>query len=159
MVDYWNTLVTPSLQYFITPEVFSGDMNLIKVSGWNVSNILMIAGEVSGDLHGAALITELKKLDAGLEIYGIGGDKMQAAGMKIIYHINRMAFLGFVEVVKHLPFIKKAQQDLLKLVKEKDIRNVVLIDYPGFNLSIAKKFICYVRHIFGCWLWVIGGWP
>ncbi len=60
--------------------------------------------------------------------------------MKIIYHINRMAFLGFVEVVKHLPFIKKAQQDLLKLVKEKDIRNVVLIDYPGFNLSIAKKF-------------------
>ncbi len=99
----------------------------------------MIAGEVSGDLHGAALITELKRLDAGLEIFGIGGDKMQAAGMKIMYHINRMAFLGFVEVVRHIPFIKKVQRDLLKIVKEKNIESVVLIDYPGFNLSIAKK--------------------
>ena len=100
---------------------------------------MIIAGEASGDLHGAALITELKKLDADVEIYGIGGNMMQAAGMKIIYHINRMAFLGFVEVVKHLPFIKKVQQDLLRLVKEKNIKNVVLIDYPGFNLSFAKK--------------------
>ncbi len=100
---------------------------------------MIIAGEVSGDLHGAALITELKKRDAGLEIYGIGGDKMHAAGMKIIYHINRMAFLGFVEVVRHLPFIKKVQRKLLRLVKEKNIKSVVLIDYPGFNLSIAKK--------------------
>lgn len=100
---------------------------------------MIIAGELSGDLHGAALITELKKLDADLEIYGIGGDMMKAAGMNIIYHINRMAFLGFVEVVKHLPFIKKVQRDLLSLVKDKNIKNVILVDYPGFNLSIAKK--------------------
>jgi len=100
---------------------------------------MIIAGEVSGDLHGAALITELRKIDPDIEIFGIGGDMMQAAGMKIIYHINRMAFLGFVEVVKHLPFIKKVQHDLLKLVSEKDIKSVVLIDYPGFNLGIAKK--------------------
>ncbi len=100
---------------------------------------MIIAGEVSGDLHGAALITELKKLDTDLKIYGIGGDKMQAAGMNIIYHINRMAFLGFVEVIRHLPFIKKVQRQLLKFVKENNIKNVVLIDYPGFNLSIAKK--------------------
>jgi lipid-A-disaccharide synthase len=50
-----------------------------------------------------------------------------------------MAFLGFLEVVRHLPFIKKVQKDLLTLVKEKEIKTAVLIDYPGFNLNIAKK--------------------
>jgi lipid-A-disaccharide synthase len=104
-----------------------------------MQNIMIIAGEVSGDLHGASLITELKNLKPDLNIYGIGGDKMKAAGMEIVYHINRMAFLGFVEVVKHLPFIKKVQNDLVEIIKDKNIKTVVLIDYPGFNLSIAKK--------------------
>ena len=103
------------------------------------NNLMMIAGEISGDLHGASLIKELKKLDQGINIFGIGGDKMQDAGMQITFHINRMAFLGFVEVVKHIPFIKKVQRKLLELVKAKNINTVVLIDYPGFNLSIAKK--------------------
>ncbi len=101
--------------------------------------LMIIAGEVSGDLHGASLIEELKKLDPVLDIYGIGGDRMQAAGMNLIYHINKMAFLGFIEVVRHIPFIKKVQRDLISVIKEKKIKNVVLIDYPGFNLSIAKK--------------------
>ena len=105
----------------------------------NKNNILVIAGEVSGDLIGASLIKELKKSDPNLMFYGIGGDKMQAEGMEVSYHINQMAFLGFVEVIKHLPFIKKAQRKLAELVKIKDIKNVILIDYPGFNLSIAKK--------------------
>mgnify|MGYP002859127823 CR=1 FL=1 len=102
-------------------------------------NVLMIAGEASGDLHGASLIRELKKLDSSLKIFGIGGDKMQAEGMELIYHIDKMAFLGFVEVIKHLPFIKKVQRDLIDEVKKRKISEAVLIDYPGFNLSIAKK--------------------
>ena len=102
-------------------------------------NLMIIAGEVSGDLHGAALIDGLKKIDGDLNICGIGGDKMKSAGMEIIFHINKMAFLGFIEVVKHIPFIKKVQRDLIAVIKEKNIKNIVLIDYPGFNLSIAKK--------------------
>lgn len=102
-------------------------------------NILIIAGEDSGDLHGASLINELKKIDNNINIFGIGGDKMEAAGMHLIYHVNKMAFLGFAEVLKHLPFIRKVQKDLIEYVKEKDIKTAVLIDYPGFNLSIAKK--------------------
>ena len=105
----------------------------------NSKNILIIAGEASGDLHGASLIRELKKLDGSLKIFGIGGNKMQAEGMELIYHIDKMAFLGFVEVIKHLPFIKKVQRDLIEEVKKRKIREIVLIDYPGFNLSIAKK--------------------
>ena len=103
------------------------------------NNLMMIAGEISGDLHGASLIKELKMLDPEINIFGIGGDKMQNAGMQIAYHINRMAFLGFVEVVRHIPFIKKVQKQLIELAKAKNINTAVLIDYPGFNLSIAKK--------------------
>jgi lipid-A-disaccharide synthase len=108
-------------------------MNSIK------NNLMIIAGEVSGDMHGAALIHELKKLDHDLEIYGIGGDLMKSEGAYLIYHLNRMAFLGFVEVVKHIPFIKKVQSELIELIKKKKIDTVVLIDYPGFNLNIAEK--------------------
>lgn len=102
-------------------------------------NVLIVAGEASGDLHGASLIRELKKLDSSLKIFGIGGEKMKAEGMELIYHIDKMAFLGFVEVIKHLPFIKKVQRDLIDEVKKRNVKQVVLIDYPGFNLSIAKK--------------------
>jgi len=124
-------------------------------------NILVIAGEVSGDLIGASLIKELKKTNPALMFYGIGGDKMLSEGMEVSYHINQMAFLGFVEVIKHLPFIKKAQRKLVELVKSKNIKNVVLIDYPGFNLSIAKKLkalgvkiIYYVSP--QLWAWGLG---
>ena len=103
-------------------------------------NVLIIAGEASGDLHGASLVKELKKLDSSLKIFGIGGDKMKAEGMELIYHIDRMAFLGFAEVVKHLPFIKKVQRNLIDEVRLRNVKEVVLIDYPGFNLNIAKKF-------------------
>jgi lipid-A-disaccharide synthase len=105
----------------------------------NNNSVLIIAGEASGDLHGASLIRELKKLDSSLKIFGIGGDKMKAEGMELLYHIDKMAFLGFVEVIKHLPFIKKVQRDLIDEVKKRKVKQVVLIDYPGFNLNIARK--------------------
>lgn len=103
------------------------------------NNALIIAGEASGDLHGASLIRELKKLDSSLKIFGIGGNKMHAEGMELIYHIDKMAFLGFVEVIKHLSFIKKVQARLLDEIKKRKVKHVILIDYPGFNLNIAKK--------------------
>jgi lipid-A-disaccharide synthase len=102
--------------------------------------LLIIAGEASGDLHGSALVRELKIIDKNIEIFGIGGDKMIEAGLQSKYHINEMSFLGFIEVIKHLPFIRKVKHDLINLVKVENIKTVVLIDYPGFNLSIAKSF-------------------
>ncbi|MCW8810649.1 MAG: lipid-A-disaccharide synthase [Ignavibacteriaceae bacterium] len=100
---------------------------------------MIITGEVSGDLIGAALVKELKSLKPHLNIIGIGGDKMREEGMELIYHSDQMAFLGFIEVVKHLPFIRKVQKKLIDVIKDEEIKHVVLIDYPGFNLSIAKK--------------------
>jgi len=101
--------------------------------------LMIITGEVSGDLIGAALVKELKSLKPHLNIIGIGGDKMREEGIELIYHSDQMAFLGFIEVVKHLPFIRKVQKKLIDVIKDEEIKHVVLIDYPGFNLSIAKK--------------------
>lgn len=111
-------------------------------------SVLIIAGEASGDLHGAALIKELKKLDSDLNFYGIGGNKMKNNGLELIYHSDRMSFLGFVEVVKHLPFIRKVQKELLDEVKMRKTKFAILIDYPGFNISIAKKLKALGIEIF-----------
>ncbi|NWG27539.1 MAG: lipid-A-disaccharide synthase [Ignavibacteriaceae bacterium] len=100
---------------------------------------MIITGEVSGDLIGASLIRELKSSKPDLFITGIGGDKMKSEGMNLVYHSDQMAFLGFVEVVKHLPFIRRVQKKLISEIIKEKINCVVLIDYPGFNLSIAKK--------------------
>jgi len=100
---------------------------------------MIIAGEVSGDLHGTSLIKELKTIDPSIEIFGIGGDRMIAAGMHAQFHIKQMAFLGLIEVLRHLPFIGKVRNALLKKIAEENIDTIVLIDYPGFNLNMAKK--------------------
>ena len=98
----------------------------------------IIAGEASGDLHGANLIKELKQLDASANIRCWGGDKMEAAGATLIKHYRQLAFMGFVEVIKNLRTIFRnlafCKADIINY--HPDI--LVLIDYPGFNLRIAK---------------------
>lgn len=102
-------------------------------------SILIIAGEASGDLHGSSLIRELKILLPETEFFGIGGMNMQSAGLKILYHSDNLNFMGFVEIIRHLPFIKKVQRHLIDEVIKRKTKYAILIDYPGFNLSIAKK--------------------
>ena len=102
-------------------------------------NIMIIAGEVSGDILGGELSGELIRIDSEIKLCGIGGDKMKQAGVEIVCHINRLAFLGFAEVIRHIPFVKKVQNDLVEVIKEKNIKHIIMIDYPGFNLNFAKK--------------------
>src|SRR5687767_1711523 len=98
----------------------------------------IIAGEASGDLHGSNLIIELKKLDPAAEIRSWGGDKMKAVGATLVRHYKDLAFMGFSEVLKNLPTIFRN----LAFCKKDLLRNrpdaIILIDYPGFNLRIAK---------------------
>ncbi len=107
----------------------------------NKSNntLIIIAGEVSGDIHGAHLIAALKSINTQLKILGIGGDLMMKEGLNPSFHIKQMAFMGLVEVLKHLPFIKKVFKDMYALVESVRPAAVILIDYPGFNLRFAKK--------------------
>ncbi|MGQ9560184.1 MAG: lipid-A-disaccharide synthase [Candidatus Oleimicrobiaceae bacterium] len=99
---------------------------------------MIIAGEASGDLHGSRLVHALRQLRPELELFGIGGDNMQQAGMELLFHADQMAFLGFAEVARHLPFLRRAFSRTLKeaIVRRPDL--VILIDYPGFNLRFAQ---------------------
>ncbi len=105
--------------------------------------ILIIAGEASGDLHGAGVVRELKRRYPDAEIFGIGGDKMEHEGMKLIYHIREVSIMGFWEVMKHLPLIRSVERAMITILKAKKPDVVLLIDYPGFNLRFAKK----IRHL------------
>ncbi len=107
-----------------------------------VKRVLIIAGEASGDLHGSGVVRELKKLNPTIDLYGVGGDRMKQAGMELVYHIKELGFMGFVEVLKHIPVIRSVQQTLQSLLRHRRPDVVLLIDYPGFNLrfaAIAKR--------------------
>jgi len=71
-----------------------------------VNKVMIIAGEASGDLHGAGVVRELKRRNPNVEVYGVGGDNMRREGMHLIYHIRELGFMGFAEVIRHLPLIR-----------------------------------------------------
>lgn len=100
---------------------------------------LIIAGETSGDLHGANLIEELNRQDGEAEFCIVGGDAMAAAsGQTPILHTSELAFMGFVEVLANLRTISKNLRAVKKALLEYRPDVVVLIDFPGFNLRIAE---------------------
>ena len=98
----------------------------------------ILAGEASGDLHGANLIKSLMKRDADADIQAWGGDLMEAAGAVILKHYKELAFMGFVEVIKNLPTIFNNFKICKKEILEFNPDVLILIDYPGFNLRMAK---------------------
>lgn len=98
----------------------------------------LVAGEASGDLHGSNLMAALKKQDANAEFCFLGGDLMQAQGGRLVKHYREMAFMGFIPVLLNLKTIlrnmKMCQEEIIKF--QPDV--LILIDYPGFNLKVAK---------------------
>ena len=98
----------------------------------------IIAGEASGDLHASNLVAEIKKKDKKAEFRGCGGDLMKAEGVELLKHYSSMAYMGFVEVAVHmrkvLRNIAETKRDILDY--QPDV--LILVDYPGFNLRIAK---------------------
>lgn len=101
-------------------------------------NVLIIAGEASGDLHGASLVRALNRLRPEWTFWGIGGDRMAEAGVELVFHIRNMGFIGFFEWIRHFPFIRKVFYEILAQVKIRKPDFAILIDYPGFNLRMAK---------------------
>lgn len=122
-------------------------------------SILIVAGEVSGDIQGAKLVVELKELSPGIKITGIGGDNMKSAGVDLLHHVREMSFLGFSEIIKHLPFIRRVLNELTHWIEMNRPSAVVLIDYPGFNLKLArraKKLGCKVIYYISPQIWAWG---
>ena len=100
--------------------------------------IMIVAGEASGDLHGANLVKEAKRLDPALDFFGIGGPRMREAGVETVVDSSRMAVVGLIEVISHFDVISRAYLTLKKIIRSTPPDLLILIDYPDFNLRIAK---------------------
>ncbi|MCH5174938.1 MAG: lipid-A-disaccharide synthase [Prevotellaceae bacterium] len=103
----------------------------------------LIAGEASGDLHASNLMKALKAEDAEAEFRFYGGDKMQAVGGTLVKHYRELAYMGFVPVLLHLPAILRNMRYCKRDIARWNPDVVILVDYPGFNLKIAK----FVHHL------------
>ena len=101
--------------------------------------VMIVAGEASGDLHGSRLVRSLKALQPEIDICGMGGEEMAAAGLELLSNISNLAVLGIAEVVSKLWDIRKAMRILEHRLQEQPPDLLILIDYPGFNLILAAK--------------------
>ncbi|MFL6290888.1 MAG: lipid-A-disaccharide synthase [Thermoanaerobaculia bacterium] len=101
--------------------------------------LLVVAGEASGDLHGARLVSELRRLVPGLVTFGLGGDELEAAGLEAVAHSSEVAVVGITEVLRLLPRIKQVFAALLSEVDRRRPDAAVLIDFPDFNLRLARE--------------------
>ncbi|MFA5181698.1 MAG: lipid-A-disaccharide synthase [Syntrophales bacterium] len=100
--------------------------------------VMIVAGEASGDLHGANLVRAMRDLDSSLEFYGVGGPKMKAAGVRQLAAAADMAVVGLTEVFSKLGMILGVMRRLKKSLLEERPALVILIDYPDFNMPLAK---------------------
>jgi lipid-A-disaccharide synthase len=101
--------------------------------------ILIVAGESSGDLHGSNLVKALTEKTMETEIFGIGGPLMKSAGVSVKYDLTGMAVVGFIEVLRHLSSFRTIFRNLLAIVDANRPDVAILIDYPGFNMRLAKE--------------------
>ncbi len=100
--------------------------------------ILMVAGEVSGDLHGAYLMEAILHIDPEVQFFGIGGERLERMGMKLLYHSQSLSVVGITEVLLKIRSIMKALRGLKQSLDQERPDLVILIDFPDFNLRLAK---------------------
>jgi lipid-A-disaccharide synthase len=109
------------------------------IGGGEGSSLLIVAGEVSGDIHGANLLTELNDLGLGAGAFGVGGERLARAGLECVARTEELSHMGLVEVVRELPRIRAIMRRLEELAQERGPRLAVLIDSPDFNLRLAAR--------------------
>lgn len=123
-----------------------------------MAKILISAGEASGDIHAAAVTAAIKKIDPSSEVFGMGGDALRNAGGEVLFDIKDHGVMGFVEVLKKLPDLFKLRDDFAKVMDERKPDCLITVDYPGFNMKLAKlahdKGIPVVSYIApSAWAW------
>ena len=101
--------------------------------------IMILAGEASGDHRGAEVAEMILKKMSSLKIFGIGGEKMRAAGVETFCDISELSVMGLVEVVHHLPRIIKIFNQAKKMLQSEKPDLLICVDYPGFNLRFAAE--------------------
>lgn len=101
-------------------------------------DLFIFAGEVSGDLHGEKLLTELYALNPKLKVKGVGGPKMRAVGMDCMIPMEEFQVMGFIDILSSLPSLYKKFQAIKDEILKNNPKGVITIDYPGFNLRMAN---------------------
>lgn len=100
--------------------------------------IMISVGEASGDLNGASLANALKNLEPDIKLFGMGGQAMRAAGVDIVYDIAELGVMGIIEILKSLPKMFRLRDKLSDIMAAEKPDVLVVIDYPGFNMRLAK---------------------
>ena len=123
-----------------------------------MARILISAGEASGDIHAAAVTAAIKKIDPSAEVFGMGGDALRDSGGEVLFDIKDHGVMGFVEVIKKLPALFQLRDDFEKVMDERKPDCLITVDYPGFNMKLAKlaheKGIPVVSYIApSAWAW------
>lgn len=101
--------------------------------------LAIVAGEASGDLHAAEVVRELKLLDPAIDAFGVGGDLLAAEGVRLLHHAREMGIVGLFNVIRHLRMFRRIYTDLIDEIARQRPDAVVLVDYPEFNLRVAKR--------------------
>jgi lipid-A-disaccharide synthase len=102
--------------------------------------VVIVAGESSGDIYGAKLAEAMSALSPQVEFYGIGGTEMERRKVKLLFSSSELAVVGVTEVLEKIGHIWRAWRQMKRFIREKKPHLAVLIDYPGFNLRLAKVF-------------------
>jgi len=118
---------------------------LKKLRNFMPDNIFIVAGEDSGDNFGANLINEIKKQNSELQIFAIGGDKIEKTGGVLLENFKKISVVGLTEVIKHLPDVFHVLKKIEKFIKHNSPKFIILIDFPDFNFRVAK--IAYKYNI------------
>jgi lipid-A-disaccharide synthase len=124
-------------------------------------HIFLSAGEPSGDLHGANLAAELRARLPGVELVGFGGDRMAAAGVRLLYPLTQLAVMWFGRVLQHLPTFFHLGAKAESFFRTRRPAALVLIDYPGFHWHLAQRAHRYgvpVYYFVPPQLWAWAGW-
>jgi lipid-A-disaccharide synthase len=121
-----------------------------------VKKIFIVAGDPSGDLHGANLVSALKEISSQIEIYGLGGERMERAGVKLLDKLTELAIVGFSEAILNIRALRQIYRKTKEFLRKERPDIIVLIDYPGFNLrlaGLAKKLKIPLIYYIGPQIW------
>ena len=117
---------------FPEPSCFPAPLN-------SSTDLLIIAGEHSGDEHAAKLLLDLYKIRPELKVACLGGERLRNAGAQLLYDLTQVSVVGFVEVIKHYNSFKKLFNETLDWIERYEPKHICFVDYPGFNLRLAKE--------------------
>ncbi len=123
--------------------------------------ILLTCGETSGDLHAARLVQQIKRLAPDSVVTALGGSELERSGADVRFRIDKYAFMGFAEILKGLPRILSLERRLKRLLKSGEVDLFIPVDYPGFNLRLARfasKVGVPVLYYISPQIWAWGSW-